>query len=77
MTGNFLSLRVDVGEPKPILVKIAEDGRIEMQHAGRAGVVRTDVSRVFYSALRTRALNIVRDRERAARRRLARKAVAR
>ncbi len=74
---NSAQLLIDIGERRKVVVKIAQDGRIEMRQDGRAGTVRTDVARVFYSALRTKALNTVRDRERSARRRLARKAVAR
>ena len=54
------------------------DGRIEMQQAGKAQPVVTSVDRAYFSALRTRALNSVRDRERTARHRMiSGKAVAR
>ena len=49
-----------------------------MRQAGKAQPVVTSVDRAYFSALRTRALNAVRDRERTARYRMnGRKAVAR
>ena len=67
-----------IGERKPVSVTLHGDGRIEMRLAGKSQAVVTSVDRAYFSALRTRALNAVRDRERAARSRMSgRKAVAR
>lgn len=70
--------RHDIGERVLLTVTRYADGRIDLQMGTRGARLRTTVDRIYYSALRTKRMNEVRDRERAARRRLvARKAVAR
>ena len=71
--------RFDVGESKPITALLRPDGTIVFSPTKKGGrSLTTTIERVYFSALRTRELNRVRDRERAARRRLsARKGVAR
>ena len=61
----------DVGERKPIGVMITPRGGITFLTAKRGPHLHTTVERVYFSTLRTREMNRVRDRERAARRRLA------
>jgi hypothetical protein len=79
MSGPFPITRTfAIGERKPVSVTLHGDGRIEMRQAGKAQPVVTTVDRAYFSALRTKALNAVRDRERTARYRMnGRKAVAR
>jgi len=79
MKGAFPITRTfAIGERKPVSVTLHHDGRIEMRQAGHSQAVTTTVDRAYFSALRTRALNAVRDRERTARHRMnGRKAVAR
>lgn len=55
-----------IGEKRPVELTILRDGTIRMREEGRRHVLVTSVATVWFSAVRSEALNDIRTRQRRA-----------
>lgn len=56
----------EIGEKRPIELVVLKDGTIRMREKGRRQILETTVASVYFSAVRSKALSDVRDRQRRA-----------